>query len=85
VKGDFIVNTENCQIPNINPFSSDAMKVFKTEKYVTCSDKKPLTTIKEISNNNSKILLIHDELKNEYLSWWQSDYKVKFVFNNHFI
>lgn len=76
VPGSFLVNTPNCKIPNANPFAKEAMKIFKREKYEPCSKKRPLTSVDQSSKNDTATLMIHDEFKNDFLSWWQNDLKV---------
>ena len=76
VYGDFLIDGPNCKIPNLNPFADEAMKIFKRVKYVPCSDKKPLTSVKQNFETDEALLMIHDDRKKEYLSWWQSDITV---------
>lgn len=76
VPGDFLVDGEFCKIPNLTPFSKEAMKVFRREKFEACSKVQPLTSI-EILPNGTAQLLIHESAKKEFLSWWQADMTVR--------
>lgn len=80
VKGDFLIDGANCKIANLNPFSKDAMKIFKRGKYEACSSIRPLTSIENIIGDEFNLVL-HKERKNDYLSWWQKDIKVN-IFKN---
>jgi hypothetical protein len=60
----------------MNPFTEEAMKIFKRVKYEPCSPKRPLTTVEQNFENDTAMLVIHDELKSHYLSWWHEDMKV---------
>lgn len=51
------------------------MRVFKREKYEACSQIRPLTSIVNTGDDSMK-LIIHNELRKDYLSWWHSDLKV---------
>lgn len=76
VYGDFLINGPNCKIPNMNPFAKEAMKVFKRENFQACSPIRPLTTVETFEDGRAK-LRVHKDRKKDYLSWWQSDIKVR--------
>lgn len=76
VLGDFIVDTHKCRIPNISPFSKEAMNVFKPVRYQSCSTEKPLVSLQQFRDNDSKILIINNDEKNAYLSFWHKNFEV---------
>jgi hypothetical protein len=63
----------------MNPFAKEAMKIFKRVKYEPCSPKRPLTTVEQNFENDTAMLVIHDDRKKDYLSWWHSELKVRTV------
>lgn len=77
VYGDFLINGPNCKIPNMDPYERNAMKAFTRHTFKPCSDEPLLTSVKQNFENDSVQLIIHHEHKNEYLSWWQSEIKVR--------
>lgn len=60
----------------MDPYAKDAMKVFTRHKFEPCTEQSPLTSIKSNFSDDLMELIIHDEHKNDYLSWWQNDIKV---------
>lgn len=76
VYGEFLIDGPNCKIPNLNPFAKEAMKVFKRESFEACSPIRPLTSVETFDDGRAK-LRIHKDRKKNYLSWWQSDLKVR--------
>lgn len=76
VHGDFLIDGPNCKIPNMNPFAKEAMKVFKREKFEPCSPKWPLTSVAQNLENDTVQVIIHEDRKKDFLTWWQADLKV---------
>jgi hypothetical protein len=75
VPGEFLINTENCKIPNVNPYSKEAMKYFKAWAPVKCNSSiSPLTLIKR--DGDGVKLVIDKQIEKDYLGWWQDNYSV---------
>ncbi|KAG5683390.1 hypothetical protein PVAND_012675 [Polypedilum vanderplanki] len=73
VPGEFLIDNENCKIPNVNPYSSNAMNIFKVRKAKNCSDLPLLTSIERISYNDVR-LNINYQYSKDYLSFWQNKF-----------
>lgn len=58
------------------------MKVFKSEEHQSCSNIEPFISIAEFPEYDKKLLQINDDVKNEYLSWWQNEFKVGEILNS---
>ena len=75
--GDYLLDSENCKIPNLSPFSKEAMSVYKALPPKKCHSLKPLTSI------DGDKLIINEKHKPSYLSWYQNEIKVSScAFNN---
>jgi hypothetical protein len=71
---EFLIDGENCKIPNLNPFSKEAFIDFNRQQYTKCSERKPLTRVEHTAGGSD--LIIDASAKDEYTSWWQNDIKV---------
>lgn len=79
VNEEFLVDGVNCKIPNLSPFSKEAMSVFKREEPELCLSKRPWTTIIRNYETNEMKLFIRD-----HLSSYKSGVETK-VRSEHFI
>lgn len=80
VPGKYIVDTSKCRILNLSPFTEEAMNVFQRESYQTCSEIKPLVELVQFRENDTKILLIHEERKRDYfLKSWMRKIEVEYA------
>lgn len=77
VPGSFLVESQTCKIPNQNPFSQEAMKIFNRVPSINCSRKRPLTSIHYEAGD--VFLVIHDEVKQDFLYFWQREISVSNV------
>lgn len=59
----FLVYSPGCQMPALNPLAKDVMHLFFKEKYETCSNVKPLTTIRMDWSNKTAYLVIEPSRK----------------------
>jgi hypothetical protein len=71
-----LIDGPNCKIPNINPFSKEAMQLFAPDKF-TCSSKQPLTSVVINLQTDEATLMIHEDRVTEFLSFGQSDLKAR--------
>lgn len=78
VFGDFLIDGENCKIPNLSPFSANAMRVFKRVKYKKCDDRKPLTSVQRDEDGNSRLIINYAE-KKIFLYWFMNEMRVSVV------
>lgn len=75
--GDFLINGPNCKIPNMSPFDKKAMKVFQREEFKACSSTRALTSVQNTREEKPK-LIIHEDLRKDYVKWWQTDLNVSY-------
>ncbi|KRT84552.1 hypothetical protein AMK59_771, partial [Oryctes borbonicus] len=64
VLGKFIVNTEKCKIPNVNPWNSEVTPFYVKKKYVNCSHVEKLTKI--VYKDDGVFLKIDENIKPKY-------------------
>lgn len=67
----YVVWNPNCEIPDISPFTKEAMKLFKKEKYIPCKPKNLLYT-ELIKNYESKETLL--TIRNEFIGKIDGNY-----------
>lgn len=68
--GDFLIDGENCKIPNLSPFSTNAMKVFKRVRYESCYDMDPITFIHRDENGHK--LMIDKKAIKSHIQWYMT-------------
>lgn len=68
----YLILTPQCRIQDLDPFAKDVMKLFKKEKFVPCSSKMPLTSIKQDFEHNQVTLLLHEDRISKYVSKGES-------------
>ena len=74
--GDYLLDSDNCKIPNLSPFTKEAMSVYKALPFRKCHSLMPLTSI------DGDKLIVNEKHKASYLSWWQNEIKVSsYAFN----
>ncbi|GJQ85339.1 hypothetical protein Trydic_g12645 [Trypoxylus dichotomus] len=61
---EFIVNTDKCKIPNINPWNSEVTPFYIKKKYVNCSNIEKLTKI--VYRDDGVFLQIDEKIKPKY-------------------
>ncbi|XP_055914031.1 uncharacterized protein LOC129947481 [Eupeodes corollae] len=59
----YLVWNKHCRIPDIDPFTRDAMKIFHKKKYSSCSEELPLTKMQYDMNLRSYIIHIDETAK----------------------
>lgn len=74
ISGEYLIEGENCKIPNLNPFSKEAMSVFTSQAYEKCNKIAPLTSV-EYHNDGAK-LIINEKLKKDYILWFYNEMSV---------
>ncbi|XP_030370245.1 uncharacterized protein LOC115620896 isoform X2 [Scaptodrosophila lebanonensis] len=57
----YFVYTSQCHMPKVNPFSADALKIFKKKEYNICNKSRDLITVKFDSQDSSYKLHMNDE------------------------
>lgn len=62
----------------MNPFAKEAMKVFKRVKFEPCAAIKSLTSVESFGADSMRIV-VHQKLKKDYLSWWQTEIEVSYL------
>ncbi|XP_055841778.1 uncharacterized protein LOC129908950 [Episyrphus balteatus] len=63
----FLVYNKHCRIPEVDPFTPDAMKILKKKKYSSCSNELPLTKV--IFDMNLRTYNLHiDEIAKHKLN-----------------
>ena len=62
----------NCQIPDIDPYTKDVMKLIKKEYYEPCLEYPPLTTIEQNFETDTVRVIFHANLIPMYLPAGQS-------------
>ncbi|KAG5667627.1 hypothetical protein PVAND_015601 [Polypedilum vanderplanki] len=68
----YLINGENCKIPDLDPFSDDAMKVYKPVPAKRCSEKEPMVSTEY--SEDGKRLIINDTNAQFFLESWMTDY-----------
>lgn len=57
-----------CQIPDIDPYTKDVMKLLKKKSSEPCFDYLPLTTIEQNFEEDSVRIIFHPNVVSSYLS-----------------
>lgn len=62
-------------MPSLDPHTDDVLEYFTKQEHVSCSSKRPLTSIDQDFKTNKVRLVLHEDLKSHYLWFYQSHLK----------
>lgn len=74
--GEYFIDVPNCKLPDFNPFSKEALRVFKRLDQQECLKKPPLTSIVQDTHNDSVQIVLHRDQLENYLSNTKRDFNV---------
>lgn len=74
-----LLNNSQCKIPDVNPFSREAMDVFKRQNSVLCSDLDSLVFVEQNLEKDLAVLRIKDQA-DDFMSWWHKNLEVAIFF-----
>ena len=64
----YLVYSPKCRMMSLDPLASDVMRLFTQEEFEPCSNKKPLTSIKQNFEEDVVHLVFHKDQKRKFLS-----------------
>ncbi|XP_016973823.1 uncharacterized protein LOC108040749 [Drosophila rhopaloa] len=70
----YYVKTPKCQIPYVNPFNVDVMKIFDPQELVTCSNETDLIATEYNEKLKRHVLHIDDEVALQLLNFTNAEY-----------
>ncbi|XP_055382140.1 uncharacterized protein LOC129612520 isoform X2 [Condylostylus longicornis] len=62
----YLVWSDKCKMPNLDPYSPEVMKYFKRESYEECSKDQPLTSVKFNTTTNRYMLILDENLRYKF-------------------
>lgn len=62
----YTVWSPQCKMLSLDPHEEDVMKFFSKQNAISCSTKRPLTSIEHNIDDDRVRLILHTELKSEY-------------------
>jgi len=70
----YFLKTSKCQIPYVDPFNDDVMKIYKPQTLVTCSNESDLITTSYNKYINRHVLHIDEKVALNMLNFTDAEY-----------